>query len=101
MSPGTDGSVHTSADAERFLPLSNVLFSSIDDFELLMGMVHSGAIELAGFLRQVVAANADPTTSAYYLGDHLKRVGGEAPLPTMMAQAVAASMQRLSRIEER
>ena len=98
MAPGSDGSAYSSGDAECFLPLSNVLFSSIDDFELLMGMVRSGAIEPAGFLREVVAANADPSTSAYYLGDHLKRVGGDAPLPTMVEQAVAASMHRLSRI---
>lgn len=100
MSPESDGSPYPFAEAERFLPLSNVLFSSIDDFELLVGMVRTGAIELAGFLRGVVAANADPSTSAYYLGDHLKRVGGAAPQSALMEQAVAASLQRLSRIGE-
>jgi hypothetical protein len=99
MSPKSNASPYPFAEAERFLPLSNVLFSSIDDFELLMGMVRTGAIELAGFLRAVVTANADPSTSAYYLGDHLKRIGGASPLSTLMEQAQAASLQRLSRIK--
>jgi hypothetical protein len=95
MSASAGGEQYPSAQAEQTLPLANVLFVSIDDFERLTGILRAGTITLSHFLQDVAAANARPETSAYYLGDHLSRKDTGWPLSVLMANAVEACTGRL------
>ncbi len=100
MCAGAEAIEYPSPESQQFLPLSNVHFCSIDDFERLIGMVRAGAIDLSTFLHDVVSANADPGTSGYYIGDHLKRTRGGWPLSMLMERAVEDCTERLGRIGE-
>lgn len=101
MFASAGGEQYLLAQAEQTLPLANVLFVSIDDFERLVGMLRTGTITLSQFLHDVATANARPDTSAYYLGDHLSRRDTGWPLSTLMAGAVEACTERLCQITGR
>jgi hypothetical protein len=101
MSASAGGEQDPLDQGNQTLPLANVLFVSIDDFERLTGMLRAGTITLNRFLYEVAAANARPETSAYYLGDHLSRKDTGWPLSALMANAVDACMERLCLITGR
>jgi hypothetical protein len=96
----SEATQYPSPESQQFLPLSNVHFCSIDDFERLIGMIRAGTIDLVAFLQEVVSANADPRTAGYYLGDHLKRRRGGWMQPSLMESAVEDCTARLLRIGE-
>lgn len=100
MCAGAEAIQYPSPESQQYLPLSNVHFCSIDDFERLIGMVRARTIDLAAFLHEVVTANADPGTAGYYIGDHLKRKRGGWPQSALMESAVESCTERLRRIGE-
>lgn len=56
----------TTEQLER-LPLKNIVITSIEEFEHLMGCVLKGEIDLVAFLREVAAAHSDPKTSVFFI----------------------------------
>ena len=79
------------------LPLQNVFIVSISEFELLMGHVQASGRPLAAILREAAAANADPQTSMYTLGMHLKGGPGRRG-PILLRDAMNACSERLQRV---
>jgi hypothetical protein len=100
MCAGAEAIQYPSPESQQLLPLSNVHFCSIDDFERLIGMVRAGTIDLGAFLHEVVSANCDPGTAGYYISDHLKRKRGGWPQSALMESAVENCTERLRRIGE-
>ena len=57
-------------DGEPPIPMDNMYFMSIDDFELLAQAVHSGRIGLGDFLSKAVEADIDPQRRSFYFRDY-------------------------------
>ena len=82
-------------EAEKFVPLSNIFYVAIDEFERLMGCVEADAIRLPEFLRKVSRSNGSPEKAKQFLTDYLRAHVERWPVPHLLRDARRSSEERL------
>lgn len=80
---------------EHALPLRNILFMSIKEFERFVGAVRLGQIEPGSFLRKVVADNAAPGGGRLHFSEHFNGIVARFERPARMRDAVEKAQARL------
>lgn len=83
-------------DAEEHLPLENVYFVGIDEFEHFMVACSDPSFDPIKFLEDSIVEDADPATATFYFGDHFKRVKGVDLRNRFSMAAIEAAEARLT-----
>lgn len=83
-------------EAEKLVPLSNIFYVAIDEFERLMGCVEADTIRLPEFLRQVSRSNGSPEKAKQFLTDYLREHVERWPVPHLLRDARRSSEERLT-----
>lgn len=84
-------------EKRKYLPPENIFVLSIEDFEMLVGHIKGGAVDLASLLKQAVKANSDPAAAQMFFSDFLrKHQKQETSRPHLIQQAIDESTASLS-----
>lgn len=97
---GTAFGRHLLPDLERKygaplpIPLERVFFVTIDEFERLLALVHSGVTTLVGVLRSARARDSTPRTCKFHFQQHLEPFSAEQTRLPMLEAALEDLVQR-------
>lgn len=83
------------AEAEQYLPLSNVFILSIEDFERTIGCVAAGEINLSTILKEAVTANQNGATARMFFSDFIGQYTKRWAIPSVMQDARQAADARI------
>jgi hypothetical protein len=81
---------------EQYLPLENIYFVGIDEFEHFMVACLDNSFDPIQFLEESVARDANPATATFYFGDHFARVKGVDLKGRFSIAAINAAEKRLT-----
>jgi hypothetical protein len=87
---------YPSAEARALLPLERMYFISVDEFERLIASSADAPL-LHSFLRESVRLDADPRTSKFFFGEHLRTFTGLKE-SMFLTKALEESHSRIARI---
>lgn len=77
------------------IPVDNIFFLSINDFDLLMEHLRSSGVGLVEFLQKAVQDNADPRTGSYVFRTHIQEVLSNPQYPEYLHAEFENSGKRL------
>ena len=83
-------------DVEQYLPLENVYFVGIDEFEHFTVACSDPTFDPIRFLEESVARDANPATATFYFGDHFAHVKGVDLKGRFSIAAISAAEKRLA-----
>src|SRR5205085_7263717 len=83
-------------DLEQCLPIENIYFVGIDEFEHFAVACSDPLFDPIRFLRESVARDADLSTATFYFADHFKNVKGVDLKGRFSMAAISASEKRLA-----
>jgi hypothetical protein len=81
--------------SRKNLPLCNVFVVSIENFERLSSAVTAGAISLPALMKEAVARNRDPATSAMLFDAFIGKYVSSWGLPDLLSRARQEAESRI------
>lgn len=81
---------------EQFLPLENVYFVGVDEFEHFTAACSNPSFDPIRFLEESTARDSSPETATFYFGDHFKYVTGVDLKGRFSMAAINAAEKRLA-----
>lgn len=68
------------------IPYEQMYFISIDDFDLMMGGIASGAIGLIGTIEAAISADANPVTKKFTFQQHIREISPSIRPPKWLSE---------------
>lgn len=90
-----DAFKYPDAEAERYLPMSNIFIISIEDFENLIGCVVAGEINLSTLLKECALANKHGDSARMFFSQFLSKYTDRWTQSDLISKAIEASGERL------
>ena len=82
---------------EHNIPVSNMYFFSIDEFETLCELVNEGKTTISEFIRKMIGDDAEPQTRKFDPSLHLKTIAGYK-VPSFIRDPLDQVFERLGQI---
>lgn len=83
-------------DVEQYLPLENVYFVGIDEFEHFMVACSDPSFDPIRFIEESITRDSEPATATFYFGDHFSHVKGVDLRGRFSMAAISGAEKRLT-----